>query len=74
MAGSSGTVNVHSHIATAYIEKLVYRVDTAEAALLQRSLDQGTLTLASVQREEPGQPGSSTDHRGGVDPRVPIEA
>ena len=52
--GSSGTVNVHSHIATAYIEKFVYRVGMAEAAIVQRSLDPGPLTLATVQREEPG--------------------
>ena len=71
MAGSSGIVEVHSHISTAYIEKVVYRTGMAEAAIVQRSLDQGTRTLANVQL---GLAGSSSDHVGGVDPTVPLAA
>ena len=39
LAGSSGTINVNSHTATSYIEKVVYRMQPAQSAVLQRSLD-----------------------------------
>ena len=54
LAGSFGTAHVHSHIATEYIEKTVYRVEMAQAATWQRPLDQGTFSLANVQPKESG--------------------
>ena len=57
VAGSSGTVNVHSHIATAYIEKLVCRIALGQAAIWQRSTDQSTFALASVRLKESGHAG-----------------
>ena len=68
MAGSPGTVNVHSHIATAYIENFVYRVTMGHAAIWQRFLEPSISSLANVRPEEFGQAGSSTDYQSGVDP------
>ena len=69
-AGSFGTINVNSHIATSYIEKAVYRMEPAQSAIMQRSPDQSIVTLSNVRTEGPSQAGSSPDHLGGVDPTV----
>ena len=70
VAGSTGTVNVHSHIATEYIETVVYRTESGHSAVWQRSLDQPTFTMANVRAEGPSRAWSSVDHLGGVDPTV----
>ena len=57
-----------SHIATSYIEKILYRMQSGQAAIIQRSVDQSTPTLAQARSEVPSQAGSSQDHLGGVDP------
>ena len=68
LAGSSGTINVASHIATSYIEKIVYRMQSAQAAIIQRSIDPSTPTLAQARSERPSHSGSSMGHLSGVDP------
>ena len=50
VAGSSGTINVNSHIATSYIEKVVCRMQRAQSAVLQRSFR--PIYSHFVQREE----------------------
>ena len=70
VAGSSGAINVSSHIPTSFIEKVAYRIESGQYAIWQRSLDQSTFSTANVRADVPSRPGSSQDHLGGVDPTV----
>ena len=49
----------------------MYRMQSGQAAIIQRSIDQSTPTLAQARSEVPSQAGSSQDHMGGVDPTEP---